>query len=411
MSVKKVINYLFLGISWGCTFDCINLPNGHPISAVRFFSSIVNNFHSRPWVPYLYIACGSTSIVYRIDRLSLGIQILIHFTLGMSGYFLAAFYLGWIPLENKWYMMTFIILGFFLRQIRGIFLYKMKGKKEMNERLKESIGGTGKQMKYKLEKNVRDTAPVRNAFNALAMQTFQLSFEGWYENGCWSQRYQPYTLMDGATAAANVSVNLMKTRWNGQIKNYIQLGTVMTHPAYRNQGLSRYLIEEIFRDWEERCDGFYLFANETVLDFYPRFGFRRETEYQCSLPLAPSADGKRGKAFGWIWTLLPATACWKPITGCPIPFPLLPSLDNFNLLMFYCGSFLKDCVYYLPDYDAAAVAEQDVTSGTLPAGIFSVPRVTPCRKALSALLLQARKSGSGISAGWNPRQPSHTCLI
>lgn len=73
-------------------------------------------------------------------------------------------------------------------------------------------------MKYKLEKNVRDTAPVRNAFNALAMQTFQLSFEGWYENGCWSQRYQPYTLMDGGTAAANVSVNLMKTRWNGQIK-------------------------------------------------------------------------------------------------------------------------------------------------------------------------------------------------
>ena len=58
-------------------------------------------------------------------------------------------------------------------------------------------------MKYKLEKNVRDTAPVRNAFNALAMQTFQLSFEGWYENGCWSQRYQPYTLMDGGTAAAN----------------------------------------------------------------------------------------------------------------------------------------------------------------------------------------------------------------
>ena len=171
-------------------------------------------------------------------------------------------------------------------------------------------------MKYKLEKNVRDTAPVRNAFNALAMQTFQLSFEGWYENGCWSQRYQPYTLMDGGTAAANVSVNLMKTRWNGQIKNYIQLGTVMTHPAYRNQGLSRYLIEEIFRDWEERCDGFYLFANETVLDFYPRFGFRRAA---FRLPLLRTENGERRA--GWIWTLLPAAACWKPITGCPILFP------------------------------------------------------------------------------------------
>ena len=220
-------------------------------------------------------------------------------------------------------------------------------------------------MKYKLEKNVRETAPVRNAFNALAMQTFQLSFEGWYENGCWSQRYQPYTLMDGGTAAANVSVNLMKTRWNGQIKNYIQLGTVMTHPAYRNQGLSRYLIEEIFRDWEERCDGFYLFANETVLDFYPRFGFRRETEYQCSLPLAPSADIKRGKARRLDMDSPSGRSLLEAHYRMSNPFSLLPSLDNFNLLMFYCGSFLKDCVYYLPEYNAAAVAEQDVTSGTL----------------------------------------------
>lgn len=246
-------------------------------------------------------------------------------------------------------------------------------------------------MKYKLEKNVRDTAPVRNAFNALAMQTFQLSFEGWYENGCWSQRYQPYTLMDGGTAAANVSVNLMKTRWNGQIKNYIQLGTVMTHPAYRNQGLSRYLIEEIFRDWEERFDGFYLFANETVLDFYPRFGFRRETEYQCSLPLAPSADGKRGKARRLDMDSPSGRSLLEAHYRMSNPFSLLPSLDNFNLLMFYCGSFLKDCVYYLPEYNAAAVAEQDVTSGRYSAMIFSVPRVTPCRKFCPALLLQARK--------------------
>lgn len=220
-------------------------------------------------------------------------------------------------------------------------------------------------MKYKLEKKVRDIAPVRNAFNALAVQTFQLSFESWYENGYWSQSYLPYTMMDGGTAAANISVNLMKTRWNGQIKSFIQLGTVMTHPAYRGQGLSRYLMEEVFRDWKDRCDGFYLFANKTVLDFYPRFGFQRETEYQCSLPLTPSADGKYGKARRLDMDSPSDRSLLEAHYRMSNPFSLLPSLDNFSLLMFYCGSFLKDCVYYLPDYDAAAVAEQDTESGTL----------------------------------------------
>lgn len=239
-------------------------------------------------------------------------------------------------------------------------------------------------MKYKLEKKVRDITPVRNAFNALAVQTFQLSFESWYDNGYWSQRYLPYTLMDGGTAAANISVNLMKTRWNGQIKNFIQLGTVMTHPAYRGQGLSRYLMEDIFRDWEDRCDGFYLFANKTVLDFYPRFGFHRETEYQCSLPLTPSADGKCGKARRLDMDSPSDRSLLEAHYRMSNPFSLLPSLDNFSLLMFYCGSFLKDCVYYLPDYDAAAVAEQDTESGMLlchdifcPPG-RSLPEILSC---------------------------------
>ena len=68
----------------------------------------------------------------------------------------------------------------------------------------------------------------------------------------------------------------MKTIWNGPIKNYIQLGTVMTAPPCRKQGLSRFLMEEIKKDWEGRCDGMYLFANDTVLDFYPKFGFSRQ---------------------------------------------------------------------------------------------------------------------------------------
>ena len=50
-------------------------------------------------------------------------------------------------------------------------------------------------------------------------------------------------------------------------------------------GLSEHT-EEVLRDWTNQCDGMFLFANETVLDFYPKFGFRRETQYQIR-PMSP----------------------------------------------------------------------------------------------------------------------------
>ena len=140
MSVKKVINYLFLGISWGCTFFVFTCLIGYLISGPAFLAPVVNNFPRQVLgAVFVGIACGSTRIVYRIDRLSLGIQILIHFTLGMSGYFLAAFFLGWIPLENKWYMITFIILGVLIfTAIWSIFFfYNRREARKMNERLKE----------------------------------------------------------------------------------------------------------------------------------------------------------------------------------------------------------------------------------------------------------------------------------
>ena len=41
------------------------------------------------------------------------------------------------------------------------------------------------------------------------------------------------------------------------------------------------------------------------------------------------------------------------------PFSALQVVENFGLLMFYCGSFLKDCVYYIPQQNAVAVARQE----------------------------------------------------
>ena len=225
--------------------------------------------------------------------------------------------------------------------------------------------GKGRQrginMNWHLEKKVRNNPAARKAFNELAIQVFQLSFESWYENGYWTDAYIPYTLMDGDTAAANISVNTMKTIWNGQIKNYIQLGTVMTAPSCRKQGLSRFLLEEIKKDWEGRCDGMYLFANDTVLDFYPKFGFSRQEQYQCSLPVLP----QKGVIRKLSMDKPEDRRILKEHYQMSNPFSLLPMLDNYPLLMFYLRSFLKDCVYYLPKYDAVAVVEKAEEENTM----------------------------------------------
>ncbi|MDE7250589.1 MAG: GNAT family N-acetyltransferase, partial [Lachnospiraceae bacterium] len=131
-------------------------------------------------------------------------------------------------------------------------------------------------------KNVRNSETLRKSFNKLAKETFDLDFEDWYQNGFWRDKYIPYSMVIDGEVAANVSVNRTDMLWNGRRKHLIQLGTVMTKETYRNRGLIRRLMEEIAKDFATEADGIYLFANDSVLDFYPKFGFRKAVEWQYS---------------------------------------------------------------------------------------------------------------------------------
>ncbi len=178
-------------------------------------------------------------------------------------------------------------------------------------------------MNYIFTNSIKEDNALRRSYNSLAEKTFGLSFEEFYQNGYWTDKYIPYSLIDDGKVIANASVNILKSFYNGQEKRCIQIGTVMTDSDYRNQGLSRYLIERILSEWKETCDTMYLFANDSVLDFYPKFGFVKAVEYQCSSPITPTA---------------------------------LAIKDNYELLMFYCTSLMKDCVYFLEDFDAVIIA-------------------------------------------------------
>lgn len=206
-------------------------------------------------------------------------------------------------------------------------------------------------MQLRIGREVREHAAARQGFFILAEEVFGLSFRDWYAEGWWGDAYCPYTLFDGDKAVANVSVNLIRTQVQGKLKLYVQLGTVMTAPEYRGRGFACQLMEKVLADWERACDGIYLYANETVLEFYPKFGFEKAFEYRYQKAIKPLSEG---------FTRLPMDSrenvdLLKRCYDRGEPFSDRPMLENFGLLMFYCGGPMKDCVVYSRELDCAAV--------------------------------------------------------
>jgi GNAT superfamily N-acetyltransferase len=132
--------------------------------------------------------------------------------------------------------------------------------------------------KFTFLSGYRDNKPYRMAFSKLGKNIFSIDFERFYDTGYWDDSYVCFTYFDGEKAVANVSVNRLKLILDGNVYKAIQIGTVMTHLQYRGQGLAADLINRAMHEYEADADLFYLFANRTVLDFYPRFGFSRVKE-------------------------------------------------------------------------------------------------------------------------------------
>lgn len=203
-------------------------------------------------------------------------------------------------------------------------------------------------------KNYRQNEELRHSFNELAKKTFWIDFEDWYQNGYWTDRYKPYSIVMDGKVVANVSVNQTDFELNGVVKHYIQLGTVMTDEQYRNRGLIRRIMEEIDKDYAEGTDGIYLFANNEVLSFYPKFGFRTAKQFEY----VKEVQNEKAATFMQIpmgdkeaWDMLEQ----KIKTG--YVQSAFEMMDNSQLNMFYVSKYMQENVYYSEELDAYVVAE------------------------------------------------------
>ena len=207
---------------------------------------------------------------------------------------------------------------------------------------------------FSIEKNYRNNDALRASFNRLAEKTFGLNFENWYKNGFWKDNYIPYSVVIDGVVVSNVSVNACNMNYKGRIVKLIQLGTIMTDNDHRGKGYARALMEEVLRDYDGKVDGIYLFANDSVLEFYPKFGFKEAKEYQYSKDVTISGECKA--------------------KGVPLKDKIdfdrtveifdtrkqnaqLYMVENPGLYMFYLSQFMTEKLFYIEECNSYAVAE------------------------------------------------------
>lgn len=200
---------------------------------------------------------------------------------------------------------------------------------------------------------IRDNEVLRESFFALAVKTFGIDFKPWYEAGYWSEKYTPHTVIADGRVVANASVNTIDFEIDGENKRYIQIGTVMTEEAHKGLGYQRQLIEEIISEHGDSSDVIYLYANDTVLDFYPQFGFERAYEYEHSKEIS----GGRNSFTPLDINNPKQIELFREKYAEGNVFSKVQMINNFELIMFYCGSFLES--YYLEELGVVVVGEVD----------------------------------------------------
>lgn len=221
-------------------------------------------------------------------------------------------------------------------------------------------------MKYNYCKNVKNNDILRTSFNELTQQTFCFDFVNWYEAGHWGDLYIPHVLLEGDKVVSNVSVNLMQFDIQGVKKNYIQLGTVMTDSAYRGQGLNREIMEHILAEYAGKVDGIYLFGNDDVTNYYPKFGFKPSKEYKYYLPyestekvaayVLEKVDMQDGAQAEKLYDFM---RTYKVEPDCTNQNDAMYMSENVNLFQFWLGAGYGDSVYYIPEIRAYAIVETE----------------------------------------------------
>lgn len=222
----------------------------------------------------------------------------------------------------------------------------------------KQIGG----QTYTLYTNYQQEEKLRQELNRMTRNFWGFDFENYYQSGYWDDSCILYSLFENDTIVAHTTASLFTSRWDQQPKTLLQVGTVMTDEAYRNRGLSRFLMEYILKKYQDKTDGTVLFANETVYEFYPKFGLVPVSEYQAIASAPPDCSASKLPVRKLALSEPEDLRLLEQAVRQAVPNSAFP-LQSQTLPFFYCVANpefgFSDALYYIDDLKSVVVLQED----------------------------------------------------
>lgn len=212
---------------------------------------------------------------------------------------------------------------------------------------------------YNYITNYKNDERLRNDLHILTRKIWGFDFEKWYKSGYWGDNCLLYSLSDGHKIVSHITVSAIDFIVLGEKKKFLQLGTVTTDEEYRKQGLNKFLLEKVLHEWKDKCNLIYLFANDSVLNYYPLFGFVPVNEYIATKKIESTKNAYNVRKLD-INNQFDHELLYKKAKNA-IPLFNISMVDNAGQIMLYCNYFdkfsFKEKLYYIESLDTIIVAE------------------------------------------------------
>jgi GNAT superfamily N-acetyltransferase len=182
-----------------------------------------------------------------------------------------------------------------------------------------------------------------------------LDFRLWYARCGWPSSFVVHAFREGEEIVASVASSAMEMLVRGRPCSAWQLGTVGTIPEQRGRGLAARLMEEVVGRAVAAAEPVFLFANDEVLDFYPRFGMRRAQEcaFVVRQPIRPAPNPAPRLELDQPEHL----RLLERLSACALPVTERFGARNYGTILLWHATYAHpEDLYYLDELDAVIVA-------------------------------------------------------
>lgn len=196
----------------------------------------------------------------------------------------------------------------------------------------------------------RNDKHYQSLLNDLLKPVF-LDFQFWYDLNVWDNRYESYSIMQDDKIVSNICVFKTNVVFGGKQHRALSIGAVATKDEHRGHGYSRLIMDHIIAKYP--AAPMYLSANESVVDFYPRFGFERVYEklpvakYSIENEIEPVHLDLNHKLWEYVYKRRNFSSKLDCLNTAAV-----------NLFYVYLGD-LKNCIYEIPELNTMVIATQN----------------------------------------------------